>query len=293
MITSHFDIPGATCRTYRLRPFGDLQYGSKGFDRGLWDRFVEEVKADKDGMTIGLGDYTDLFRPSLRGRIDGSFVGDEDSKDNFNSLHRKHMEKVAEMLAPVIKAGIGCLGLVDGHHYVYYQDTQMTSTQYLCMVLKDMTSRVVPYLGEMTAFVVVRFMWGRYRIGHGQASMPLVIHVQHGEGAANFSSTDLIKLERKTAPSFQADLFLRGHSTKLYAAGHDVLYPAPKSSNVLHKSILLVNTGGFMRGYDSGGRASYVEKKMLPPARLGWATVNIELTKNKFTERTFLLTATI
>lgn len=285
MITSHFTVKNGGCRTYRIRPFGDIQFGSKGFDNFLWERYVKEVVEDEDGFTIGMGDYTDLFRPTIRGRLRGIVCDDDDASENFDDLHRKHMEIVAKKLVPVVKAGRGCLGLVDGHHFYTYSDTRMTSTQYLCNMLQADTGKKVPYLGEMSAFIAMKFLHSK------TGNTNLVIHTQHGEGGAQYIGTDMAKLERRTAPSFQADLYLRGHSTKLYAGGHDILMPSPKGSGVIHRSVLLVNTGGFMRAYD-GLRASYVEKKMMPPARLGWATVHIKFVANRG-YRFFDLSATV
>ena len=49
---------------------------------------------------------------------------------------------------------------------------------------------------------------------------------------------------------------------------------------LLSKSVVFANTGGFMRGYLEG-EVTYVEKKMMAPAKLGYIVVNAKMTNQR------------
>lgn len=265
-------IPGHV--TINLRPFGDAQYGSKAFDINLWNEGVDEALSDPHTLTIGMGDITDNFRPTIRDRIEGAMIGDFEARQQMDEMHRDHVDKMIKILRldKLFHAGYGCLGLLDGHHYYRYSDLT-TSTQYICQKLK------LPYLGEMSAFL--RLLFNFKKGGKHGATRNLIIHAQHGEGGAQYVSTDTSKIERKTVPSFEADIYLRGHSTKKYGGGTDILYPTlSEPPRLAHKTIVWMNTGGFMRGYLEN-ETTYVEKKMMAPARLGYGIVHIRIMKDE------------
>lgn len=254
---------------FHVRPVGDLQWGAKGFDEELYWECWEQTVNDPNSITIGMGDWSDNFRPTIRERFGASMSGDVMAQMQMDDMHRDHMDKMIRTLKleKLVKAGHGCLGLLDGHHFFRYANGE-TSTQYLCRTLK------IPYLGEMSAFIRLLF---QYKKNATSSMGSLVIHAQHGEGGAQYIASDAAKLERKTVPNFQADIYLRGHSTKAYSGGSDILYMSEaENPSILAKSVVWANTGGFMRGYLEG-ETTYVEKKMLAPAKLGYVVVNIKV----------------
>src|SRR3990167_10467693 len=106
------------------------------------------------------------------------------------------------------------------------------------------------------------------------------IFATHGCGGSSYSFSDLQNLERKIMPFWDCDIFLRGHSTKVYVVhGHPLNYIPKRNPNgkdilTIHKrNRLLVNTGGFMEGYTQGN-SSYVEYANIPPCALGWTVIN-------------------
>ena len=95
----------------------------------------------------------------------------------------------------------------------------------------------------------------------------------HGSVSSTFPSTDLRNLEAKIAPGWYADIYFRGHSSKLG------MVPMPFNDvttrgepKVISKTKWLVNVGGFMGDYAMGDE-SYVERNNLPPVARGWAIV--------------------
>jgi hypothetical protein len=259
-----------------IRPFGDLQFGTAGFQEGLWQRWVKEAKADDGAVIIGMGDYSDSFRPTIQKRLRGMFVDDSSAAEQLDEMLLKQTQNIAERLSPV-KDKI--VGLLEGHHFHRFNNSDITTTQYLCQLLK------VKYLGFVSCIqLVIRT--------DPNTSRPLNIFATHGSGGSKYSYSDASKLERDIMPFWGADLFIRGHSTKVYAVPGSPMYEF--SENVrqdcaplkVHKrNRLLVNTGGFMEGYVQD-KSSYVEEKGLPSCALGYATIEVTcVNKGKDGER--------
>lgn len=276
IVAEHIVVIGSRAQEWHLFPLGDLQFGAEGFREDLWKEVVRSVKSDPLALTIGMGDYTDLFRPTIQSRFRGATADDMSALEQLEDLHRSHIRDVAKKLSPVIAKG-RCLGLLGGHHDMDYQMGGINSTQYLCNLLN------VKYLGRSCLL--------RLRFKHVDSAVVatttnLKIHAQHGAGNARFVSTDMGNLERNTAPYYNADVFLRGHSTKKGAIKmleYDMDFSRPP--RLMERDKLLVNTGGFMSGYPEGPRASYVERSNMAPASLGWVKVNIKLHNIDFHRR--------
>lgn len=290
MLSVGYRLDAGRARRLDLFPVGDIQYGVESFDQHLYRQLLDEIaasEADPSGvtLTIGMGDYSDFFRPTNRGKIASMAGDDRDLLKGLDEVLEPHVRNVYHQIKRVFKPG-RCLGLLEGHHYFRFSDGS-TTTQRLCRMLG------VPYLG-LSCFVSLQISGGK-RAGQGLHSWKQVIHAQHGEGGAQYIASDLPKLERSTMPFFEADLYLRGHSTKVYTAPftrlaamspvHDVTNSSWKRGCLLPKRAgmkdikgWMVNTGGFMRGYVEGdAEGTYVEKKRLAPAPLGYAKVELHL----------------
>src|SRR3990167_6449012 len=117
----------------------------------------------------------------------------------------------------------------------------INTTQYLCQLLK------VKYLG-FSAMTELAF--------RGSWQGNTTIFSTHGCGGAKHVHSDVSKLERDIMPFWDADIFIRGHSTKVFVVhGHPLTKLSLGKDGALHlqdKKRLLVNTGGFMDGYSEG-----------------------------------------
>lgn len=249
-----------------LRPFGDLQFGTAGFQEKLWQRWLKETTEDDRAVVIGLGDYSDSFRPTIQKRLKAAFVDDASAGAQMDEMLMEQMQRIAERLKP-IQGKI--VGLLEGHHYYRFNNSDITTTQYLCQLLK------VKYLGFVSCVqLIVR--------GTHAVAKALDIFATHGCGGAKLSSTDASRLERDIMPYWDADIFLRGHSTKVYAMPAGALNKFSEAVReglplfIKKRNRLLVNTGGFMEGYVEG-QSSYVEEKGLPGSALGYATIKIKI----------------
>src|SRR5581483_6238411 len=146
----------------------DLQVGSSVFMRSRWDEYVADVKRSANVLTIGMGDYTDHFRPTIQGQLKVALAKDTEAGKTFDQMHRKHIDKeVLPLLRPVVENS-ACLGLLGGHHDMTYADGT-NSTQYLCNKLG------VPYLGDGEAMI-------RVHLKHGTSCLSFDLYATHGQG---------------------------------------------------------------------------------------------------------------
>lgn len=276
ILRNHF-IKVGNVRDINIYPVGDLQFGSDGFADALWKEWTEKVRRDPNALIIGMGDYSDHWRPTNQARLAGAMTGDPEFQASMDEMYQAHNQKIFEKLAPLLKAG-RCLGLLSGHHEFTYS-YGINSTQELCQKLN------VPYLGRMAFLRLI------IQDGKKQNTWTLKIHAQHGEGGAATISADVRNLEARTAPFWNADLILRGHSTKVYAFAIPQMdltdHRGQDEPRLIEKKVTCVNTGGFMKGYLPGtqqnARETYVSKKNLPPAHLGYAVVHLHLARHRDT----------
>jgi hypothetical protein len=243
--------------------FGDMQFGTKEFDEDMWAEFENDFRSTKHAYAIGLGDYDDFVRWTVRKPLIEAMHGDDSVRARFDSMVMKGVDTLYEKMK-FMKGRI--IGMHGGHHEWDFQ-SGVSSTQMLCQRLGS------PYLA-WTAYTLLKFETMNKKSG----TSALKIWSTHGAGGSMFSSGDLANLERKIAPYWIADLYLRGHSSKLEMTPielNDITVRSNGVPRLIKKTRWLVNVGGFMKGYGDG-EASYVERCNMPPACLGWAKVGIE-----------------
>ena len=254
-------------RQINLRPIGDLQMGEKGFRKDLWERWKREALEDSTSLILGMGDYSDRFRTSIDIKLRQTLVTDMSAFSEFDYLCMKEMQDLAEELKP-FKHRI--LGLHCGHHH-HVMASNVCTCQYLCQLLG------VKHLGwlAMTQLIIRRHKNRLHPEGH-----IVDIFSTHGCGGSSQISGDLAKVERTILPFWDADLFIRGHSTKVFSVPGHPLNRLSRNTRtdikLMKKSRLIVNTGGFLDGYTEG-HVSYVEQSNLPPCALGYSVINFHI----------------
>jgi len=255
-----------------IMPVGDIQwFGDKN------EVALEKLRAhiawgvERDAWFIGMGDYVDAFSPSNRQRLRAAGL-----YDNAERIIDDAARRLVDDIYDVLKPSKGrWLGMLAGHHFAELRNGT-TSDQLLCEKLAS------PFLGDC-AYVRLRFQkaeGGSNRIG------TVTIWAHHGQGSGQSITAPVQKLEKLPA-SWDADLFLMGHHSKVVAAPLDRCYAAwphadGKSSPALYyRTVLLVGTGSFMKGYVEGRkegevpRGTYVEKGMMRPVSLGAPVITV------------------
>lgn len=265
-----YDLPW---KPATIMPVGDIQWFGDDHEVAL-----EKLRAhiawgvERGAWFIGMGDYIDAFSPSNRQRLKAAAM-----YDNANRvLDEAARNLVKELYERALKPSAGrWLGLLAGHHYAELRDGT-TTDQMLAGLLKTR------HLGDC-AYVRLRF---RRDPAHRTTSGAVLIWAHHGQGAGKSIAAPVQKLESMPA-TFEGDIFLMGHQSKIVAAPMDRCFPTwPRLDGVqppriYHKTVLLVGTGSFMRGYVEGRRegltpaGTYVEKGMMRPVSLGAPVITV------------------
>jgi hypothetical protein len=271
----YLDIPKLPYR-FNLHTLSDLQLGNPSTSRTIIKARIEEIENDPyDCGVIIPGDIEDEDRPSTRSLRAAAFAGRKEVIKRDAQKHMRYLdEEVIPMLLPLQKTKAGIMGVLAGHHWTAL-DRGLTSSEYICRRIADISKRPVPYLGQMSSFMDMRFR----RPYNTNRAIRIVGHVQHGNGAGQTKAASLAKLEQ-AFQSFEADFYIRAHSNQRVATMTDRLYPnaarlADGKPEMLHKTVAYLNAGGATRGYEMTlDDPSYIENEMMRPVTCGWGTVS-------------------
>jgi hypothetical protein len=258
-------------RPLTVVPIGDIQWAGKRGPTALdvlrrtIDRALEE-----DAYFLGVGDYIDFMSPSNRQRLKGAALYDtaEDVIDD------KALELTHEIYELALKPTKGrWLGMLEGHHFTQLKSGDTTDMR-LCAMLD------AKHLGT-SAYVRLQFRSGVTDTGRCN----VVLWCHHGTGGGTTAAGPLNKLERAAFGWEGADIFVMGHTCKMPATR--IQRPFPRwhgkgAPDLVHRSILLVNSGGFARSYTVGSRqgqvprGGYAEVGMMNPVPLGAPFIRIQ-----------------
>lgn len=266
LVSYDFPSSGRDGKPLILMPVGDIQWFGDETEVALEMLQRHIAWGVKQGAWfIGMGDYIDTFSPSNRDKLQAALLYDS-ARKGIDHLG----EKLIDDLYKILKPSRGrWLGLLEGHHYHVFQDGT-TTDQRLAGLLQT------KFLGTSA---YVRLLFNR-----GKSRGAVVIWAHHGQGGGTSAQRVVNKLLPITR-DFEADIYLLGHFTSKDGKPMDKIRPwwgkgktAPK---LVHRTILLVGTGGFAKGYIEGRmqgrvpRGGYVEQGMYPPAALGGPLVKI------------------
>lgn len=278
-----YEIPfGKYPYEFHLHGLCDLQIGSSSTIVEMIKMRVDEILNDPcDSGVIIPGDIEDEDRPSTRSIRRSAFADRPEVPERDAEKHRAWIDQaIIPILLPLQKTRYGIMGVLAGHHWTQLSSAQ-NSVEYICQQLSLRSSRKVPYLGQMSAFMDLRF-----RHNSGRTSIRKVGHVQHGEGGGQTKSASLNKLDR-TTQGFIADFYIRAHDCQIVASKFDQLYPkeihnAAGEPVLLARHIAVLNLGSATRGYEIGkGAPSYIESKMMRPTALGWGSLKFKIRKSR------------
>ncbi len=255
---------GGRQNLYCLMPFGDLQVGSALFSRPKWDEYVEAVSRAVNPITIGMGDYTDNFRPTVQGRFSNAVSADKESAETLELMHQAHIRRdVLPLLKPVVERSV-CLGLLAGHHDMTYSDGT-NSTQWLCRHLG------VQYLGRGEAMLRVNL-----KHGNGRRILSFDLWASHGEGHGSTVGGPVGKLQKLLA-YMDVDIALRAHSCDRFIFCEPQYYLSyANPPHLRQRNRIIANCGGFsdsrIEGVDT-----YVERSNMVPKAMGWVEIHIHV----------------
>lgn len=242
---------------------GDIQAGAEGADLPRLRRHIE-WGLRHDCYFVGMGDFTDFLSPSNRSRLKAAALYDT-ANQLIAKWHQQHLDELLDVLMPTKGRW---LGFLEGHHTYEFDDGSTSDTRIAAALDGS-------YLGTCG---IIRL---NFRDDENKRSLHAHIWAHHGEGSSAMAAGPFNKLE-KVSGFIEADVLMMGHYhragsmlvNKLHVVGS-------KLPRLRHRTVALVATGSFLRGYTqgsrSGGRAagSYVERGMMPPTALGNVVVTL------------------
>lgn len=265
MVKYNININDLSNGTFTLIPLGDIQYdgSDKSTALTLLKNTIKQGIEEK-AYFLGMGDYTDFLSPSNRKRLRGAELYDT-AGDVIERTGEKLIEEVFDLLRPTAGRWIGML---EGHHFQEFADGS-TSDMRLAKLLRTR------HLGS-SAYIGLSF-------NRGKSRLLVNLWATHGCGNGQNPGAPLTKLNGIIS-SFEADVYLMGHMTKMAHAPTPRLYPSwgGKEPDVHHRDLHLVGTGGYSRAYQVGAktgqvpRGSYVEQGMMKPVVLGSPIIRIK-----------------
>jgi len=259
-----------------LIPISDVQYGSTACSSDRFKRWINGILEAYDNKSyillfIGLGDYTDSIRPSIRRKLRQS---DIDEDEHIETAILELLEKHQEGFLNLVDGTQGkWIGMLEGHHYFDYGMGDTSDTR----IAEKLGA---PFLGDCAR---IHLMFERLKPNSTPSSIDFQIWCHHGEGGGMMPGAPLNKLNPIKA-QFEADCFLMAHQHKTVTAKVDWCYDVKQKGKYVmtHKEISLTCTGGWLQGYQQGSRSGfragghYPEQRMLTPLALGGVRVYIE-----------------
>lgn len=256
-----------SCDTLSLFFFGDKQAGVPGYCDEAWQEFKAEFKRTPNAYAIGLGDYLDWLRPSMRLEVKRALIKDTSAwKQLDKQVMLTHDKMIDEM--EFLKGKL--LLLHEGHHNWEFVTGDNTD-QRLAVALK------APYGGWIasTRLVIERANSNGHHV--------YTIMSTHGNANARRVPATVTWMERNLVDSWDADQYVMGHGCKnanfeplernrIRRAGE------PGYSTTIPRCLIV---GGFTKSYTNGWESSYVEHAGFAPQPIGWGVVRLKLVHRK------------
>lgn len=266
---------------FHLHGLSDFQIGNESTSLTTIKTRIQEIVEDPfDSGIVIAGDIEDEDRPSTRTMRRAAFAERPEVAFRDAEKHRAWLDRdVIPLLLPLQKTKYGIMGILAGHHWTILSPA-LNSVEYICQELTRLSGKKVNYLGEMSAFLDLRF-----KDSAGSHRIKQIVHVQHGEGGGQTKSAALNKLDR-TSQGFIADAYIRAHDCSLVASKSQQLYPKEVKlggePEMLSRDVALLNLGAATKGYEMNKhKISYVEAAMMRPAALGWGKVKFIVRRSR------------
>lgn len=255
--------------------FGDEQDGSPGYKAEYWQEFEHQFRRHKNARAIGLGDYGDWLRPSMRARLQSSMAKDAGSRKAMDKLVLKDHDKIIDK-HEFLKGKL--LGLHEGHH-TWELASGGNLDQRLAAALG------ASFLGwtASTRLVLVQQRVRQIsRLGIPGGYVYTIVST-HGNANGRKVGSAANWLESNIVEGFTADQYVMGHGCKnasFVPHARDIVRRVGQAG--LDRTIprcLIV--GGFSEGYTNGWDYSYVEKAGYAPQPPGWGELRLKLVQRK------------
>jgi hypothetical protein len=234
-------------------PVGDVHFGAEGFAERSFLDFMSTISreyGDKQVYYLGMGDYVDAYRTTVRRAFkhlapdDGDAVDDYmyDKLDKFHSLVSGTQGK--------------WLGLLQGNHTWEFRSGSTFETE-LCKLMG------ADFLGDCAD---VQLKFSSANTARGSVG----IWAHHGTSGRKYPVGKLID---DICPHFpDSDIFLMGHvHLREY---RDFIRMRRVGKQYVDQVGVAAITGGWLKGY-TPGPSTYVERKALKPRAVGGMVIKV------------------
>ena len=271
-----FEVPHLERDGFELYFFGDRQEGSTGYLPEAWAAFKDEFKRSKcKKAAIGLGDYGDWLRPSLRPAVAGALGKDDSARRMLDKAILKEHDKIID--AHAFLEGY-MIGVHEGHHNWTTLD-QINLDQRLAAALKTR------FLGfTATTRIVLRAAYcgikaHRGKEGNLDSGRVVTLFSTHGNANGRKVPGALAWVENNLANSLIADIYVVGHGCK---SGNDAPNERVEVRRLgppgVRRSVpRIMAVGGFTRSYTDGWESDYVQRAGMSPQPPGWGVIRFKL----------------
>jgi len=256
---------------FTLYPLGDMHLGVVHCDEDLLDKEVSKIKADKNALWLGMGDYGDYIAPSDFKRWEGKILASW-MRQHEDNIGPTQTDRIDEILSPIWAQ---CMGLIEGNH----EDAIRRYHHYNAMeeLLKRANKKhYVPYAG-VSCFARLSFKRTNTTESHD-----FIIHARHGEGSARTSGARALAVLRLAQSMVNAHIIWSAHL-------HGQESPdVPqrlilKGGKIKSFETIATMTGAWIRAYMQDVPPCYLERWGSPPSTLGCPRIVIEPDKDRMT----------
>jgi predicted phosphodiesterase len=235
-------------------PLGDVHYGNINCDTKKFKDTITYIKNKPNCYALLMGDMCDAIMMSDK-RFDVNSIAPE-LRDQLDNLAMAQYVNMRNMLAP-IKHKI--LAAVDGNHGDSLHKRYHT----------DFDAWLASELGVVdlgiSGFLVLKFDRTQF---HTETT---TIYMHHGFVAGRQSGNKINAMDRLRS-SFDADIFLCGHSHDLFAKSYQKVYVA--GNTIKTRKQYVANTGSFLQTLIQGATC-YAESAGYPPTKTGVVKITL------------------
>lgn len=251
----------------RLVLFSDLHVGSAGFAKNHFKKFLSSAMDHPNAWALGIGDQLDCIVPSDTKRFEVSAIAPHYlSSEHPGEILDLQKEELISILAPY-KTRI--LGLLMGNHC--QNITKRYGTNIHRQICKELETENLGY----SCLLLLKLRDNATR------TRSYVIFAHHGYGGGTVSEGYSVTKFSRFIYSYDADLYVTAHDHQLYTK-RLCRVGINQSGNMQDKTIILCNTGAFLKSLSDTDSPGYGEVKGYPPRVLGGLVIDLLVDSHKW-----------
>lgn len=248
--------------------FGDRQEGQKGYLQEAWEEFKYQFKREKNAVALGVGDYGEWLRPSMRERVYSSLAKDDSARAQLDNMVIKNHDGIIKNM-DFLEGKL--IGLHEGHHNHTFLHGGSTD-QRLASALKT------SFLGWTASTRLVLNRPHDNKHGH-----VYTIVSTHGNANGRRVGAAINWMEQNIVAGFVADQYAMGHGCKSanFVPAERAFIRRAGPSGIDRQLPRCLIVGGFARCHTNGWESDYGERAGFTPQPLGWGIIRLNIVRRR------------